>query len=99
MTEVIVKKTHEVTDDEWQAITNGFNAEFEREKKAEELAAYYRCNIKGLAKAVSSVLEKGKSQYQIVCRHRALKYFNKDDRYSDYLKLYEKLLAKPAVKQ
>jgi putative colanic acid biosynthesis glycosyltransferase len=56
-------------------------------------------NIKGLAEAVSSVLEKGKSQYQIVCRHRALKYFNKDDRYSDYLKLYEKLLAKPAVKQ
>jgi hypothetical protein len=47
MTEVIVKKTHEVTSDEWQAITDGFNAEFEREKKAEELAAYYQCNFKG----------------------------------------------------
>ncbi len=42
MKEIIVKKTHEVTDAEWLEITAGFNEEFKREKTPAELIKYYR---------------------------------------------------------
>jgi putative colanic acid biosynthesis glycosyltransferase len=49
-------------------------------------------NVKGLADAVITVLENGKDHYRNICRQRAEQLFNKNDRYGDYLKLYELLL-------
>ncbi|WP_301926242.1 glycosyltransferase [Ferruginibacter sp.] len=49
-------------------------------------------NLQGLAEAIGEVFEKGKDHYRNICRQRAEQLFNKNDRYSDYLKLYESLL-------
>lgn len=50
-------------------------------------------NINGLKQAIDEVIEKGKDHYRRLCRTRAEKYFNKNDRYLDYLYLYEKLIS------
>lgn len=47
----------------------------------------------GLLNAINIIKQKGKSSYSKACRERAVKYYNKDDRYLDYLKLYESLLV------
>jgi hypothetical protein len=47
MEKIVVKKTYEVSADEWTQITQGFNKEFERDKKAEEFRKYYSSNIFG----------------------------------------------------
>lgn len=49
-------------------------------------------DIKGVLVAVETILSKGKSYYTIACRKRAVKFYNKDNRFQDYIKLYEKLL-------
>jgi len=54
-------------------------------------------NVQSLADAVNTVLENGKNHYRNNCRKRAEQLFNKNDRYGDYLKLYESLLTQ-AVK-
>jgi len=54
-------------------------------------------NVQSLADAVNTVLENGKNHYRSNCRKRAEHLFNKNDRYGDYLKLYESLLTQ-AVK-
>jgi glycosyltransferase involved in cell wall biosynthesis len=51
-------------------------------------------NLHGLAEAVRKVLESGKDYYRNICRQRAEQLFNKNDRYGDYLKLYEALLKR-----
>ena len=51
-------------------------------------------DIQCLWQAIQEIAEKGKEHYQSLCRARAEKYFNKEDRYRDYLNLYERLLAK-----
>lgn len=50
-------------------------------------------DIAGLYQKIIEVSKKGKVHYQWLCRKRAEKYFNKDDRYMDYLKLYERLTS------
>ena len=50
-------------------------------------------NIDELSKAVKSILKADKNKYGQACRKRAEKYFNKEDRYLDYLRLYEKILT------
>ena len=54
-------------------------------------------NVQSLVEAVNTVLENGKNHYRSNCRKRAEHLFNKNDRYGDYLKLYESLLTQ-AVK-
>jgi glycosyltransferase involved in cell wall biosynthesis len=49
-------------------------------------------NVHGLAEAVRKVLESGQDYYRNICRQRAEQLFNKNDRYGDYLKLYESML-------
>lgn len=49
-------------------------------------------DITGLTTAINQVISKGKSHYQSMCRERAEKLFNKDERFSDYLRLYEGFL-------
>ena len=53
---------------------------------------------KGTFRQVLDIIEvirdKGKDFYSISCRKRAVSLFNKDDRYNDYIQLYNKLLNK-----
>ena len=40
------------------------------------------------------VKEKGKTHFRKVCRERAVQFFDKNDRYQDYVDLYEGLMSK-----
>jgi len=51
-------------------------------------------DILGLYKAIINICSKGKEYFTHICRERAVKHFNKDDRFMDYLKIYESLLRK-----
>ncbi|MDD6745480.1 MAG: glycosyltransferase [Bacteroidales bacterium] len=51
-------------------------------------------DVQGLLDAVRSMEHKGKDAYRQVCRDYALAHFRKEDRYADYLKLYDELLAR-----
>jgi glycosyltransferase involved in cell wall biosynthesis len=50
-------------------------------------------DVGGLKKAVEEITEKGKDHYQKICRNRAEKHFNKDERYLDYIELYRKIVG------
>ena len=50
-----------------------------------------RGDRQALLDAVVQVAEKGKSFYTNACRKRAEKYFNKQDRFQEYLRLYDQL--------
>jgi len=49
-------------------------------------------NINGLIDAIEIVRKKGKDFYSTACRTRVVKYFNKNDRYSEYIDLYKKMI-------
>jgi putative colanic acid biosynthesis glycosyltransferase len=49
-------------------------------------------NLPALKTAIELITAKGKTHYQSLCRARAEKYFNKNERYLDYLHLYESLV-------
>ena len=49
-------------------------------------------NDQELLKAIETIKANGKVSYSKACRERAEKLYNKDDRYMDYLKLYETIL-------
>jgi glycosyltransferase involved in cell wall biosynthesis len=51
-------------------------------------------DIQGLIHAINIILKKGKSSYSSACRDRAEKLYNKNDRYQEYINLYESLLIK-----
>ena len=51
-------------------------------------------DVAGLLDAVREIAEKGKVQYTAKCRAFALANFRKEDRYADYLKLYEDLTTR-----
>lgn len=50
-------------------------------------------DVIGLADAVKKICIKGKNAYRKACRERAVKYFNKEERYQEYLDLYHNLLS------
>lgn len=50
-----------------------------------------RGNIQSLFKSIELIKEKGKDYYKQNCRQRAIQYFNKSDRYKDYMALYNQL--------
>ena len=45
-----------------------------------------------LREAIETVIDKGKDSYSSHCRERAVKYYNKDDRFKDYIELYENII-------
>lgn len=47
MSWITVKKTHELTALEWDAIAEGFNEEFKKAKTAADLIKYYKANVCG----------------------------------------------------
>ncbi len=51
-------------------------------------------DVSGLLEAVRKIAEKGKENYSQACRSYAKANFRKEDRYADYLKLYQKLLVR-----
>lgn len=51
-------------------------------------------DIDGVAKAIDIILLKGKGYYSNACRERAIEKFNKDDRYQEYINLYENLIKR-----
>lgn len=51
-------------------------------------------NMAQLLSAIDEVLSNGKAHYTVACRRRAETLFNKNDRYKDYIKLYESLLGR-----
>lgn len=50
-------------------------------------------DLASIRKAIDTVKSKGKAFYSAVCRERATKMFNKNDRYAEYLQLYEQMLS------
>ena len=48
-------------------------------------------DIRGVIDAVRHIEAEGKDSYMARCRQYAVRYFRKEDRYADYLRLYEKL--------
>lgn len=54
-------------------------------------------DIGALLTAVRTVIMRGKDYYRPRCRAYALAHFNKEDRYADYLSLYDRLLSRSHV--
>ena len=46
----------------------------------------------GLVNAIKEIRAKGKAYYTLSCRQRAIDFYNKNDRYQDYINLYNELL-------
>jgi len=51
-------------------------------------------DVDGLYEAIVQVCSKGKDFYTNKCRERAVRYFNKEDRYTDCLELYQSMLQR-----
>ena len=49
-------------------------------------------DINGLLRAINKVDKLGKEHFSANCRERAERLYNKDDRYNDYINLYEEVL-------
>lgn len=49
-------------------------------------------DVNALRQALDIIKKKGKGFYSQACRERAVKLFNKDERYEDYVQLYENIL-------
>lgn len=49
-------------------------------------------DMHGLVNAISEIETKGKAYYSVTCRDHAMKYFNKENKYKEYIQLYESLL-------
>ena len=44
-----------------------------------------------VVQAVRTIEQRGKEYYRSRCREYALKHFDKEERYKDYIRLYEEL--------
>lgn len=49
-------------------------------------------NVGGIVKAIEIIKTNGKAKYSDNCRKRAIANFNKEDRYNEYIELYNSLL-------
>ena len=49
-------------------------------------------DVISMLQAITTIKEKGKSTYSNLCRGHAEKYFNKEDRFKEYLNLYKDIL-------
>jgi len=50
-------------------------------------------NISQLNEKIQFILSGDKEMYSVTCRNRAVQYFNKNERYNDYLALYKEMLG------
>ena len=51
-----------------------------------------RGDVEALREAILEILVRERDVYRIECRERAEKFFNKEDRYRDYVELYKSLI-------
>lgn len=51
-------------------------------------------DLDSVCQAIDTIRGKGKAYYSIACRDRAISSFNKEDRFEDYIRLYESLMSK-----
>lgn len=51
-------------------------------------------NIETLIGTIEAIRKKGKAHYSTACRERAVKFYNKDDKFQEYIDLYNSLLNK-----
>ncbi len=49
-------------------------------------------DIQGIEKAIKQLSNKDRTQLRNACRNRAVRLYNKNERFQDYIKLYEELL-------
>ena len=49
-------------------------------------------SLNAVCEAIDKILDKGKLYYTTKCRQRAEQFFNKDDKFEEYLKLFDSLL-------
>lgn len=56
-------------------------------------------NMEQLLSAINEIISNGKSYYSAACRQRVLQYYNKDDRFGDYMTLYNHLLQQQKSKR
>lgn len=49
-------------------------------------------DVQGLLRSIDEIIKRGKSYYKVTCRERAVKYFNKDERLSEYIHVYESII-------
>lgn len=49
-------------------------------------------NIAEVKNAINNILETGKPYYSGACRERAVRFFNKEDRFNEYINLYERVV-------
>lgn len=50
-------------------------------------------DIDGLVNVIRHVKKVGKESFSVACRKRAVEFFNKDDRFKEYLDLYKNILS------
>lgn len=51
-------------------------------------------DLRGIIRAVRAIESRGKESFRAPCRNYALAHFRKEDRYADYLRLYDELLPR-----
>lgn len=49
-------------------------------------------DLQGVLNAINEIKRNGKKQYTTKCRERAVRLFRKEDRYNDYIRLYDSIL-------
>ena len=56
-------------------------------------------DVEAMLEAARTIVRRGKHFYRTACRDYAMKHFDKDERYIDYLCLYDRLLKGKSVHQ
>jgi len=51
-------------------------------------------DIQGIVNAIKKIYQEGKETYSKACRDRAVRYFNKEERFQEYINLYNQILSK-----
>jgi glycosyltransferase involved in cell wall biosynthesis len=51
-------------------------------------------DLEGVVQSLQTISEKNRESYREPCRQRAVEYYNKEDRFQDYIELYERMLEK-----
>ena len=51
-------------------------------------------DVDNLLYAIETIRRNGKQHYSAACRQRAVEFYNKDDKFREYIKLYNELVTK-----
>lgn len=51
-------------------------------------------DMHGILSAIETIKRNGKQHYSAACRQRAVEFYNKDDKFKEYIRLYNELVSK-----